>query len=68
MNKYEQAVFVLQKIANWNPEERHMSYEDAFKCCQGMAKVFMQMNDTNVSTKKEGNVIFSDVFSKRNQA
>ena len=63
MDNYEQAVFVLRKIANWNPEERHMSYENAFKCCQGMAKVFIQM----VDTKKEGNIIFSDAFNRRNK-
>ena len=51
--RYERAVFVLRKIAEWDPEWHKMSAEQSLRCCQGMAKTFLRYKDVT----NEGNVI-----------
>ena len=51
--KYERAVFVLRKIAEWDPEWHEMSAEESLRCCQSMAKTFLRYKDVT----NEGNVI-----------
>ena len=51
--RYERAVFVLRKIAEWDSEEHHMSAEESLQCCQNMARTFLRYKDM----ANEGNVI-----------
>ena len=51
--RYEHAVFILRKIAEWDPEERDMSVEQSLNCCRNMAKTFLRYKDIT----NEGNVI-----------
>ena len=51
--RYERAVFVLRKIAEWDSEWHHMSAEESLQCCQNMARTFLRYKDM----ANEGNVI-----------
>lgn len=51
--KYERAVFVLRKIAEWDSEWHSMSAEESLRCCQNMARTFLRYKDVT----NEGNVI-----------
>ena len=51
--RYECAVLVLRKIAEWDPEWHKMSAEESLRCCQNMAKTFLRYKDVT----NEGNVI-----------
>ena len=51
--KYERAVFVLRKIAEWDSEWHAMSAEESLRCCQNMARTFLRYKDVT----NEGNVI-----------
>lgn len=51
--KYECAVFVLRKIAEWDSEWHSMSAEESLRCCQNMARTFLRYKDVT----NEGNVI-----------
>ena len=51
--RYERAVFVLRKIAEWDSEWHHMSAEQSLSCCQNMARTFLRYKDVT----NEGNVI-----------
>ena len=51
--KYERAVFVLRKIAEWDSEWHAMSAEESLRCCQNMARTFLRYKDVS----NDGNVI-----------
>lgn len=51
--RYERAVFVLRKIAEWDSEWHAMSAEESLRCCQNMARTFLRYKDVT----NEGNVI-----------
>lgn len=53
MTKYDQAILVLEKIAEWDPEFHHMTDAESFVCCQNMAKTFLKHKNNS----KEGNII-----------
>ena len=61
--KYERAKFVLEKIANWDPDFHYMNGEESFNCCQNMAKTFLRNIDNQIS--KEGNIIKTERFTKK---
>ena len=51
--RYERAVFILRKIAEWDPEWHHMSAEQSLHFCRNMAKKFLRYKDVT----NEGKVI-----------
>ena len=51
--RYERAVFVLRKIAEWDSEWHSMSAEESLRCCQNMARTFLRYKDVT----NEGTVI-----------
>lgn len=60
MTDFEKAKFVLEKIANWDPEFHCMTEAESFRCCQNLARNFVNMNEI----VKDDNVIITNRFKE----